>query len=603
MASSSNEEIAVPTLPVNFQNDGANNNDEAFFSDPASTSGPLSGGNAQRQWSEGPHEGGSHVPSTGGSFGGPVQTMPLHRGQSSTSAIVHPADVEIEKLKDVASQPKDDFADLPEASAASQHLKNSMINCPNAIERETVEIKEQAMAVAASKKESSEIREKLDFDIKTIEGDIRGLKERQRTSETNQDKIKAKISRMDKDMKANTANLQRAEKQGLKPSVPIDNGGMYFRFLAGRGETAVKLQIIITRAKNICAIDPKTWSQGDEDDPLSLKFLLQEVEHNERVIEDAKAEIVVLTKLVKSLERGDWYRGEMTLKEIIGMVEAATQDHTAMKKKLLIEEDRRVNYEACVDEFMKEQARLIEWCRAQKETLSQLPATENVQEFCSSLQGRIPMMEENFTVLTGMADDLIPGAQQKLIEKTLVDVRRVWIDLQVFSYERLRDALLEEHARSGLKEESHRFSSWAQGNVKAFMDTVEELLRTPDEQESQGIVKPVLEMCKNLQADYAPHQLIVDHVSDFDVRMEVINDHYRYLKKTITSPPTFLCQKLNAFEKGYARKEEYDDKMRDLNDWVDIRLANSASLHALQDKILEVRATVESELESDRLSA
>ena len=69
--------------------------------------------------------------------------------------------------------------------------------------------------------------------------------------------------------------------------------------------------------------------------------------------------------------------------------------------------------------------------------------------------------------------------------------------------------------------------------MKDFLGEVEELLQSPDESESQSVVRPVLEMCKQLQNDYAPHQLITEHICDFDVRMEVISDHYRYLLKTV----------------------------------------------------------------------
>ncbi|KAJ9461735.1 hypothetical protein DIPPA_19466 [Diplonema papillatum] len=143
------------------------------------------------------------------------------------------------------------------------------------------------------------------------------------------------------------------------------------------------------------------------------------------------------------------------------------------------------------------------------------------------------------------------------------------------------------------------FSQWASRNVKNFLDNAEELLCTPDEKESQGIVRPVLDLCKTLKKDYPAHQLITGHIADFDVRMEVINDHYRHLKKTILSPLTLLCQKLNAFDTGYHRKDEYEQRIRDIHDWVEIRDANSSSWKTVHEKLSEVRQALELELEVD----
>ena len=142
---------------------------------------------------------------------------------------------------------------------------------------------------------------------------------------------------------------------------------------------------------------------------------------------------------------------------------------------------------------------------------------------------------------------------------------------------------------------------WASQNIKGFLDRVEELFRTPDEEESRDIVQPALDMCKLLQSDYAPHQLITEHVADFDMRMDVIDDHYKYLRKTLTSPLTFLCQKLTAFDSGYHRKDEYEERVRDLQDWVDIKESNVTSWKEAHAKVTDVADMVRKELENDAM--
>ena len=67
------------------------------------------------------------------------------------------------------------------------------------------------------------------------------------------------------------------------------------------------------------------------------------------------------------------------------------------------------------------------------------------------------------------------------------------------------------------------------------------------------------------------------------------------------SPLTFLCQKLSAFNTGYHRKDEYDEKVRDLNDFVEVM--NPSSWTAIHSKLYDVQAIVQQELDNDEFDA
>eukprot|EP01059_Diplonema_ambulator_P028365 TRINITY_DN47148_c0_g1_i1.p1 TRINITY_DN47148_c0_g1~~TRINITY_DN47148_c0_g1_i1.p1 ORF type:complete len:517 (+),score=236.22 TRINITY_DN47148_c0_g1_i1:48-1598(+) len=500
---------------------------------------------------------------------------------------------QVSLLKAELIENEGDFNDVQAARTRSQRMKEVMTTAPIKIVREVTALKEQALELEKELDEKDGVSKKNEQDKNLLQSEIKALKDDTERSKKDAERKKLELHKVNSDRQIYTELVHKAEAQQRGPTLPYDNGGMYLRFLTGRGSTAAMLHSATIRFQSHTVIDPKDWADRH------LKTLVKEAKEFTEELKKAGEELKILDKLAGKLEQVGADH-EVSTTDITNMYNECEEVFGVWKKKLEAEEERRVNYETGVDDFMKEQLRLIEWCRTQKDTLSRLPASENVQEFCASLQGRIPTMEENFAVLTGMGEDLIPGPQQKLVEKVLIDVSKAWIDLQIFSYEKLREALLDEHNRSGLKEEATRYAEWASQNVKQFLDQVEELLKSPEESSSKDIVRPVLDMCKALQNDYAPHQLIVEHISDFDVRMEVINDHYKYLKRTITSNLTFLCQKLNAFSSGYARKAEYEEKLHDLTDWIDIRDSNTSSWRIVHSKLSDIHQTLEAEAELDR---
>lgn len=72
----------------------------------------------------------------------------------------------------------------------------------------------------------------------------------------------------------------------------------------------------------------------------------------------------------------------------------ATQDTRLQKER-----SRREEVDRNIGAFVKEQGKLLQWCRQQKSQLESLTQTEHVQEFCGSLQSNNATMEANFLVL------------------------------------------------------------------------------------------------------------------------------------------------------------------------------------------------------------
>ncbi|KAJ9461736.1 hypothetical protein DIPPA_19464 [Diplonema papillatum] len=322
------------------------------------------------------------------------------------------------------------FDDVAEARDRSQRMKQVMMTTPSRLVKEVTRMKEEATKLndeldsrdALGKKMQQE-KQQLQFEVKNLKEDTAMRIKRAEKKSLDYHKVKA-----DADTYETAVDQAVSSKQ--EASLPYDNGGMYLRFLTGRNETLLKLRCAAARFDSFGLIDAKAWSAGPRTDPQSLSYLLQEVADFKTVLDEARTELPILEKLQGRLAQSD-FPCDVDLEEYRGALEAAEAAHDGWDKKVTAEEERRVNYEACVDEFMKELSRLVDWCKAQRQTLSQLQTTENVQEFCASLQGRIPMMEENFSVLNGMGEDLIPGPQQDLVEKMLVNVNRTWIDLQV----------------------------------------------------------------------------------------------------------------------------------------------------------------------------
>eukprot|EP00759_Apiculatamorpha_spiralis_P022112 PhF_6_TR26431/c0_g1_i1/m.38256 len=231
------------------------------------------------------------------------------------------------------------------------------------------------------------------------------------------------------------------------------------------------------------------------------------------------------------------------------------------------ERTRRDAVEKNIADFVREQSKLLQWCRKEKAQLEGLTQTEHVQEFCGSLQANNATMEANFLVLSDMAENLLPN---ETVQKALMEVNEAWFNLQVYTYERLRQCLLDQHQRSKLEEE---LRSWAQyvAPIKDFLGDVERLLSQPTDEDTIAYLTPAVEATKALSNEFTPHQIICDHISDFSLRVQVLQDNYANLRRSVFSQLSILCQALSVKMNSWKRKEEYNERLSELMDWVDVK--------------------------------
>ena len=297
-------------------------------------------------------------------------------------------------LREAAFQSEEELSGgWTEVKAKSNDMKNKMNSGVNKVLMDVSMMKEKAQKLEGqiSEKENQATAHKADRD---------GLQQQLETLQSNTEntirKNKTNVLKIENaKVEASGANdiVKKAHSENKAISLPIDNGGMYLRFLTGRAHLLTSLTAMSTRFASLANIDAKVWSAGPlGSNKSSLKRLAKEVFDFEEQLVFARNEFPILEKLSTRLKHGGFDAPDLDTTATAELLQKAEEAHANWTRKVTAEEERRVNYESGVDEFMKEQARLIDWCRTQKDTLSQLPATENVQEFCSSLQGRIPMM-------------------------------------------------------------------------------------------------------------------------------------------------------------------------------------------------------------------
>ena len=220
----------------------------------------------------------------------------------------------------------------------------------------------------------------------------------------------------------------------------------------------------------------------------------------------------------------------------------------------------------------------MQWCRQQMAALHALKEEPQIEEFCASFFNNVSMMDSNFLVMTTMAESLSPNAD---VDKAIVEVNDIWIHLSTFAFEKLRSTVMEQHLASNLESRCRSWPEFAR-KLKPFLVEAEKLLLIPTDEESVSVAAPLRESCRQLQADLDAHLLIVEHLSDFSLRQECIKDHYNAIRKTIFSK---LTSKTLTFQgqaaASFPHKQEYNDRLAELNDWVDCKAQSDAWISLL----------------------
>ena len=253
-------------------------------------------------------------------------------------------------------------------------------------------------------------------------------------------------------------------------------------------------------------------------------------------------------------------------------------------ESIVEEESRRRNdMKSTLEKFMKDDAKLLQWCRQERTNMEAQTEPHHVQEFCASLIQNIETMEENFAHLGDTGEALLPN---KMVERALVEVNEVWLNLQINAYERQRHIMLEIHEKLKLENEVRAFSNFST-KLKKFLEETIRVLEIPDDIDSKQVVAPVLKQCRQLLSEFAPHALLSDHLSDFSLRMERIRDNYNVLRKTVFSKLTFLStDRRTVDEVSSQRREEYVSKINEIKAWLKAH-SDGESWESIHSKVWE----------------
>ena len=153
---------------------------------------------------------------------------------------------------------------------------------------------------------------------------------------------------------------------------------------------------------------------------------------------------------------------------------------------------------------------------------------------------------------------------------------------------------LEQHSTGGLKEAVVSFAEWQERDVKQLLDESEELLQTPENPKEKELVKSALVKCKELQDEFQPHLILMNHLADFEVRMGVIDDQYKPMMKTTQSSLTALCQRIKfSAQNVFKGKQEYETDLNSLNQWMVSRDTDTTSWEVAKDRISKISMKME----------
>jgi hypothetical protein len=227
------------------------------------------------------------------------------------------------------------------------------------------------------------------------------------------------------------------------------------------------------------------------------------------------------------------------------------------------EERRRLSSEKKKLELIMRGNQLAIWLRQQKANLEVLTNVNLIQEFCAAQQNRLNELSNEILSFTESADSLL---SDKEIMIKLVEVSDAWLQLQLASHEKLRDALLEVHRNSRLEDEVLAYSSFSR-RVKSFLEKVDKLLLLPTDDDSKAVITPVLEECEDLLRDFGSHQVLTDHLSDFSLRLECLRDNFAGLKNAVLSKLTCISSSVGV-NKANSRQEEFSRNVQLIEDWI-----------------------------------
>jgi hypothetical protein len=360
-------------------------------------------------------------------------------------------------------------------------------------------------------------------------------------------------------------------------------GKAYRQFLVKRSDLVAQLKVVqdvlqgVASGNALKMQDTSDLKFAEGDSFRSKEQLLRSQ------VETLQADAAHLSRALVSVNDVSLTEQEEQLDEIANLALVASTSISAHRQKREATQDG-------IQEFEAERKRLLTWCRQQKTNLDAMTEPEHVQEFCASLLGNFPTMEENFNVLLEVAEPLLPNLD---VQNGLIETNEVWFHLQVSAFERLRQVLLEIHPKSKLEDEVREFSTFSR-RIRDFLIEFSNLLSAPSDAESQSLVRPVVEQCEALLLNLPAHEGLVGQLRIFAHRMEASRESYQSFRRAVLARLTFLSSSAPALTASMHRKEEYVARMKDLKKWIDVK-SQGESWRDIHQRVIAIRDLIEKE--------
>ncbi|KAJ9467882.1 hypothetical protein DIPPA_20247 [Diplonema papillatum] len=376
-----------------------------------------------------------------------------------------------------------------------------------------------------------------------------------------------------------------------------DQGSLYAKLT----EDKVKLTSTFEKYKVLFAhrnTAPRPHGHGYDLQRLEKAEFDQLVEEaknwNETEINNIQSDLEDLEATRGKLLQTGWPEEHAEVSDTLDKFQQVKKAAETWNQILAVEDKRRKDMQSSLETFMLDDAKLLQWCRQERTNMEGQSEPHHIQEFCASLIRNIGTMEENFAHLAQKGEALLPN---KMVERALVEVNEVWLNLQINAYERQRHIMLEIHKKSKLENEVRAFSSFST-KLKRFLEETIKVLEIPTDHESILVVAPVLKHCRELLDEFKPHALLADHLSDFSLRMEHIRDNYNVLRRTVFSKLTFLStDRRTVDEVSGQRREEYLNKVHEIKRWVQAH-SEGENWDSVHSKVKRVQEIVDKAIES-----
>jgi hypothetical protein len=236
---------------------------------------------------------------------------------------------------------------------------------------------------------------------------------------------------------------------------------------------------------------------------------------------------------------------------------------------------RSASSDDSVEDFMDSQQQLKDWCRKQRETLSELSTLEDLVEFSNSFYTNVPVMDSNFLVLMEQSEPLMGNRR---VQDALQDVNKEWVMLTLETYDKLQSAASRVHGASPLEQQCWQWTRVASTPLREFLLYAHGVLKKhPDAEDA----KKLAVVCERLLKEHDAHDIVCTHLADFTVREECVKPHSDSIKTELQSSLTTTVLTFPHYDTDNGRTE-YKNRIEELQEWIDVKSQKGTYIKLLE---------------------